>query len=87
MGRVGAFVVLFFSAALLAAPTALADYPEHGLLALKHRHAGGGAAGGQTGVVARNFEVLGHNDLGNRDTNGDVWVHGNFAYVGTWAAP
>ena len=21
------------------------------------------------------------------DVNGDVWVHGNFAYVGTWAIP
>ena len=40
-----------------------------------------------TGVVSRNFRVLGHNDLGTRDTNGDVWVHGNFAYVGTWADP
>src|SRR5262249_29099042 len=40
-----------------------------------------------TGVVARNFRVLGHNDLGARDTNGDVWVHGNFAYVGTCADP
>jgi hypothetical protein len=36
---------------------------------------------------ADNFQVLGHNDLGALDTNGDVWVHGNFAYVGTWARP
>jgi hypothetical protein len=34
-----------------------------------------------------NFQVLGHHDLGLEDTNGDVWVHGNFAYVGTWADP
>lgn len=38
-------------------------------------------------MVASNFEVLGHNDLGAQDTNGDVWVHGNFAYVGTWSDP
>jgi hypothetical protein len=37
--------------------------------------------------VAKNFEVLGHHDLGLADTNGDVWVHGHFAYVGTWADP
>jgi len=37
--------------------------------------------------LAENFEVLGHNDLGAQDTNGDVWVHGDFAYVGTWADP
>jgi hypothetical protein len=40
-----------------------------------------------TPVVAENFQVLGHNALGSQDTNGDVWVHGNFAYVGTWANP
>jgi hypothetical protein len=34
-----------------------------------------------------NFTVLGHTDLGAADTNGDVWVHGKFAYVGTWAEP
>jgi hypothetical protein len=37
--------------------------------------------------VARNFKLLGHTDLGASDTNGDVWVLGNFAYVGTWADP
>jgi hypothetical protein len=31
--------------------------------------------------------VLGHHDLGLTETNGDVWVHGNFAYVGTWRDP
>src|SRR6266508_5866997 len=40
-----------------------------------------------TPTLADNFQVLGHNDLGGQDTNGDVWVHGNFAYVGTWQAP
>ena len=40
-----------------------------------------------TGASATNFDIIGHNDLGNRDTDGDVWVHGNFAYVGTWANP
>jgi hypothetical protein len=42
---------------------------------------------GSNGMVADNFQVLGHNDLGDSETNGDVWVHGNFAYVGTWARP
>ncbi len=40
-----------------------------------------------TPLKADNFEVLGHNALGAHDTNGDVWVHGNFAYVGTWEIP
>lgn len=38
-------------------------------------------------VVNERFELLGHHDLGLEDTNGDVWVHGDFAYIGTWADP
>jgi hypothetical protein len=37
--------------------------------------------------VAKNFKLLGHNDLGAEDTHGDVWAHGDFAYVGTWGDP
>jgi hypothetical protein len=33
---------------------------------------------------ARNFEVLGHHDLGGDGFNADIWVHGDFAYVGVW---
>ncbi len=38
-------------------------------------------------VIARNFEVLGHEDLDLEDSNADVWVHENFAYVGTSLSP
>jgi hypothetical protein len=44
-------------------------------------------AAGSNSPHARNFTVLGHTDLGAVDTNGDVWVHGDFAYVGTWSVP
>ena len=37
--------------------------------------------------VSDGFEVVGHNALGGRDASGDVWVHGDFAYVGTWSSP
>jgi hypothetical protein len=37
--------------------------------------------------VAENFDVIGHSGLGHDDTNGDVWVHAGFAYVGTWSNP
>jgi len=40
-----------------------------------------------TEMVARNFKVLGHHDLGKTEMNGDVWLHGDFAYVGTWVIP
>lgn len=39
------------------------------------------------GVVADNFELVGHTDLGATDINGDVWVHEDFAYVGTSDEP
>jgi hypothetical protein len=38
-------------------------------------------------MIARNFTVIGHHDLGKTEMNGDVWVHGDFAYVGTWVVP
>src|SRR5918996_2019904 len=43
-------------------------------------------------LVADNFEVLGHANLGGGVPNGDVWFYdhggsvGKFAYVGTWSA-
>jgi hypothetical protein len=45
--------------------------------------------GDPTPLVADNFEVLGHNGLGGRDDRfefGDVWVHGDFAYVGSFGS-
>ena len=72
------------TAALAAEPTG----DEFAKAKLDARHSGGGSGGG-TGDVPRtkNFRVLGHNDLGLSESNGDVFVHGNFAYVGTWRNP
>jgi hypothetical protein len=39
--------------------------------------------GGNKAGSALNMEVVGHNDLGNRGYNADVWVHDGYAYVGT----
>jgi len=47
----------------------------------------GRATGARFVPITNNFTVIGHTDLGASDTNGDVWVHGNFAYVGTWGDP
>ena len=33
---------------------------------------------------AFNMEVVGHDDLGGRGYNADVWVHRGYAYVGSW---
>jgi len=47
------------------------------------------APGGTTSAqpVAENFDVLGHSDLGADSIYGDVWVHEDVAYVGTWVVP
>jgi hypothetical protein len=49
-------------------------------------------AGSPSPLVANNFTVLGHSNLGGGVPNGDVWFYnhggsvGKFAYVGTWSA-
>jgi hypothetical protein len=88
MKRIRGALFLLSAAMLVAAPAAAA-WPDSGKHMSGHRlHTGGGTPGGSTGRPhLRNFEVLGHHDLGLTDTNGDVWVHGNVAYVGTWAVP
>lgn len=52
-----------------------------------HDAPAGSPSQGTTALVANNFELLGHTDLGAIDTNGDVWVHRHTAYVGTWSDP
>jgi hypothetical protein len=40
--------------------------------------------GGVKAGSAFNMVLVGHNDLGGRGFNADVWVHRRFAYVGHW---
>jgi hypothetical protein len=40
--------------------------------------------GGRKSGEARNMAVVGHNDLGGRGFNADVWFHEGHAYVGQW---
>ena len=40
--------------------------------------------GGNKGGSASNMVAVGHDDLGARGFNGDVWVHDRHAYVGHW---
>jgi hypothetical protein len=40
--------------------------------------------GGTKAGSALNMEVVGHNNLGIRGFNADVWKHENYAYVGHW---
>src|SRR5262245_54711209 len=41
-------------------------------------------SGGANAGSAFNMAVVGHNDLGRRGFNADVWVHKGYAYVGMW---
>jgi len=41
-------------------------------------------SGGSNAGQAYNMAVVGHNDLGGRGFNADVWVHNDYAYVGQW---
>ena len=43
-------------------------------------------SGGSNDGEAFNIEVVGHNDLGMRGFNADVWVHKGYAYVGQWGS-
>src|SRR5215216_394156 len=54
------------------------------LLALAVPVTAGADSGGTNAGEAFNIEVVGHNDLGMRGFNADVWVHNNYAYVGQW---
>lgn len=51
------------------------------------------ASGPPSGLVADNFDVLGHVNLGGGSPNGDVFFHdygdpvGKYAFVGSWSSP
>ena len=79
--------VVTFASVALAAPHGADQFPQKIDALKRHRATSTVAQPAQGGVVTNNFQVLGHHDLGLEDTNGDVWVHENFAYVGTWADP
>lgn len=54
------------------------------LLALAFPATAGADSGGTNAGEAFNIEVVGHNDLGMRGFNADVWVHNGYAYIGQW---
>ena len=92
--RLGASAALIAVAIAATASTALADPAPYGRTAevadaklTPALRSAQTARVASSATVAENFEVLGHNDLGSLDTNADVWVHGNFAYVGTAGGP
>jgi hypothetical protein len=79
---IAATLVLLLSAGVLAAPSnddELFTDEQHRLEESQKLF-----EGGQRGGSALNMVAVGHNDLGGRGYNADVWVHDGFAYVGHW---
>src|ERR687892_74557 len=66
---------------------------DHRLKGFEEHHEGLVASGPASTLVAENFDVLGHVNLGGGSPNGDVFFFdhggdvGKFAYVGTWSSP
>jgi hypothetical protein len=97
--KVFSVLALALSVALLAiqfaSASASSTRPEHVLryrAAFEARlaHAAEFSRGSSRPVaepILDDFTIVGHADLGLTDTNGDVWVHKNYAYVGTWSQP
>ncbi len=91
----GLFVILVLLALSSAVPAGAAGPPRRAarvgsakpLDQMARAVTNGSAPGPPQGVVAENFELVGHTDLGATDINGNLWVHGDFAYVGTYADP
>jgi hypothetical protein len=75
-------VVLALAAVALTAPSnanELLKDERHFLERLKKTY-----TGGQKAARMRNMAVVGHNNLGGRGFNADVWFHEGYAYVGHW---
>ena len=89
LGRLLTLLAIF----ALAAQPALAGDPQHGRLEdfWNHQKVPGAATGSASPLVADDFEVLGHANLGGGVPNGDVYFFdhggsvGKYAYVGTWS--
>ena len=82
-GVVAAALVMAFQAATFAAPSnsdELLKDQAHRLAELKATNYETGPKAGS----AWNIEVVGHNSLGDRGFNADVWTYKGYAYVGHW---
>jgi hypothetical protein len=77
-----AAALLAFAAVALTAPSnddELLKDEKHFLQQSQKRYQGGNRAGSALNMVA-----VGHNSIGGRGFNADVWVHKGYAYVGHW---
>ena len=79
IGAAGAVLALGTDALAGASKDDLLKDEQHFYEQSQKTYTGGSKAGS-----AWNMEVVGHNNLGIRGFNGDVWTHERYAYVGHW---
>jgi hypothetical protein len=90
--RVGSVTALLLLVQLTLGAPATAELvpdrfdPNAGLLRWAESARSAGVHAPNAGPITDNFEIVGHSDLGGDGFNADVWVHGNFAYVGVWGS-
>jgi hypothetical protein len=88
MRKIGLASGLVAAAALVVAAVGLTAPSNRSelLKAERHflQHSKKTYTGGQKAARMRNMAVVGHNDLGGRGFNADVWFHEGYAYVGHW---
>jgi hypothetical protein len=75
MRRLTPVAVAVLAAAFAGAASAHEASPPTKTIVESAEHQAGGAL---------NMELVGHNDIGGRGYNADVWVHKGHAYVGSW---
>lgn len=93
MRRIVSWPITLLAIFSLAAQPAMAHDPEQSRIEdfWNDHRVSGTSAGAASALVADDFDVLGHANLGGGVPNADVWFFdhggsvGKFAYVGTWS--
>src|SRR5918994_5066735 len=86
------FTVLTLVLGLMGASVSAGPSGDHRDRFLKHERSKV-APGPPSSLVAENFDVLGHANLGGGSPHGDIYFFdhggdvGKYAYVGTWGSP
>src|SRR5207247_5778969 len=83
-------VILLGTSVLSLATPSPDDLADDPLTSFIEKNGGGGTGDGtkagqvQNNGAIRNLEVIGHNDIGNRGFNADIYAYKGFAYIGQW---
>jgi len=84
-GKLPVFTVV--SLLIASIPSAAFAHPQYPGAPPKGELRVGGELRAPFPAILNDFTVVGHESFGKVDTNGDVWLHEDTAYVGTWRTP